>query len=32
MPTDYDLPDRARHGTVLPVTAAELDRVRAAFP
>jgi hypothetical protein len=32
MPADYDLPDRARHGTVLPVTAAELDRVRAAFP
>jgi hypothetical protein len=30
--TDYSLPSRPRHGTVLPVTKAELDRVRAAFP
>jgi hypothetical protein len=29
---DYALPSRPRHGTVLPVTKAELDRVRAAFP
>jgi hypothetical protein len=31
MSTDYDLPARPRHGTVLPVTRAELDRVRAAL-
>ncbi|GGP77422.1 immunoglobulin-like domain-containing protein [Saccharothrix coeruleofusca] len=30
--TDYQLPSRPRHGTVLPVTAAELDRLRGAFP
>ncbi|WP_461120909.1 immunoglobulin-like domain-containing protein [Saccharothrix stipae] len=30
--TGYQLPSRPRHGTVLPVTKAELDRVRAAFP
>ncbi|MCE6999192.1 family 43 glycosylhydrolase [Saccharothrix sp. S26] len=30
--TGYELPSRPRHGTVLPVTKAELDRVRAAFP
>ncbi|MFD1150303.1 immunoglobulin-like domain-containing protein [Saccharothrix hoggarensis] len=30
--TGYSLPSRPRHGTVLPVTKAELDRVRAAFP
>ncbi|NUT48623.1 MAG: glycosyl hydrolase family 43, partial [Saccharothrix sp.] len=29
---NYELPSRPRHGTVLPVTKAELDRVRAAFP
>ncbi|WP_439423080.1 immunoglobulin-like domain-containing protein [Saccharothrix sp. HUAS TT10] len=29
---DHQLPSRPRHGTVLPVTKAELDRVRAAFP
>jgi hypothetical protein len=29
--TNYELPRRPRHGTVLPVTKAELDRVRAAF-
>jgi hypothetical protein len=28
MSTDYDLPSRPRHGTVLPVTDAELDRLR----
>ncbi|MFI9814226.1 immunoglobulin-like domain-containing protein [Saccharothrix variisporea] len=32
MSTSYALPSRPRHGTVLPVTRAELDRVRAAFP
>ncbi|WP_306745254.1 immunoglobulin-like domain-containing protein [Saccharothrix yanglingensis] len=32
MSTDYQLPSRPRHGTVLPVTKAELDRVRAAYP
>jgi hypothetical protein len=32
MSTSYELPRRPRHGTVLPVTKAELDRVRAAFP
>ncbi|WP_225993083.1 glycoside hydrolase family 43 protein [Actinomadura rudentiformis] len=32
IPDDYDLPSRPRHGTVLPITKAELDRVRAAFP
>jgi hypothetical protein len=31
MSPDYDLPARPRHGTVLPVTRAELDRVRAAL-
>ena len=30
--SDYELPARPRHGTVLPVTKAELDRVRAAHP
>ncbi|GAA1275686.1 hypothetical protein GCM10009634_18560 [Saccharothrix xinjiangensis] len=30
--TGYELPSRPRHGTVLPVTKAELDRVRAAYP
>ncbi|QFZ18143.1 immunoglobulin-like domain-containing protein [Saccharothrix syringae] len=30
--TGYELPSRPRHGTVLPVTKAELERVRAAFP
>ncbi len=30
--TDYALPARPRHGTVLPVTQSELDGVRAAFP
>nr|WP_222840716.1 immunoglobulin-like domain-containing protein [Actinosynnema mirum] len=30
--TGYQLPARPRHGTVLPVTKAELDRLRAAFP
>ncbi|MFT7838475.1 LamG-like jellyroll fold domain-containing protein [Saccharothrix sp. BKS2] len=30
--TGYELPSRPRHGTVLPVTKAELDRVRAAHP
>ncbi|MGW3607785.1 immunoglobulin-like domain-containing protein [Micromonospora sp. NPDC005161] len=29
MSTNYQLPSRPRHGTVLPVTQAELDRVRA---
>lgn len=29
--SEYDLPARPRHGTVLPVTAAELARVRAAY-
>jgi hypothetical protein len=29
--TDYELPASPRHGTVLPVTAAELARVRAAY-
>lgn len=28
---DYDLPSRPRHGTVLPVTKAELDRIRGAY-
>ncbi|WP_329445783.1 glycoside hydrolase family 43 protein [Streptomyces canus] len=32
LPSDYQLPSRPRHGTVLPVTAEELARVRAAFP
>ncbi|CAL9510788.1 hypothetical protein SUDANB95_03603 [Actinosynnema sp. ALI-1.44] len=32
MSASYALPSRPRHGTVLPVTRAELDRVRAAFP
>ncbi|GAB2602680.1 hypothetical protein GCM10027168_39690 [Streptomyces capparidis] len=32
IPDDYEMPDRPRHGTVLPVTKAELDRFRAAFP
>ncbi len=32
MVSDYELPARPRHGTVLPVTRAELDRVRAAHP
>jgi hypothetical protein len=31
IPAEYELPSRPRHGTVLPVTKAELDRVRAAF-
>lgn len=31
MSSDYDLPARPRHGTVLPVTSAELDRVREAL-
>lgn len=30
--SDYALPSRPRHGTVLPVTAAELARIRAAYP
>lgn len=30
--SNYRLPSRPRHGTVLPVTAAELAQVRAAFP
>ncbi|WP_443217023.1 immunoglobulin-like domain-containing protein [Saccharothrix sp. ALI-22-I] len=30
--TGYELPSRPRHGTVVPVTKAELDRLRAAFP
>ena len=32
MADSYELPARPRHGTVLPVTRSELDRVRAAFP
>ncbi|NNN31915.1 glycoside hydrolase family 43 protein [Streptomyces sp. S3(2020)] len=32
LPSDYALPSRPRHGTVLPVTAEELARVRAAYP
>ncbi|MEJ2853058.1 MULTISPECIES: immunoglobulin-like domain-containing protein [unclassified Saccharothrix] len=32
MSSSFELPSRPRHGTVLPVTRAELDRVRAAFP
>jgi hypothetical protein len=28
---DYQLPSRPRHGTVLPVTKAELDRLRATY-
>jgi hypothetical protein len=32
LPSDYELPSRPRHGTVLPVTAEELARVRAAYP
>ncbi|GEC10379.1 hypothetical protein SSP24_80340 [Streptomyces spinoverrucosus] len=32
LPSDYQLPSRPRHGTVLPVTAEELARVRAAYP
>ncbi|MEV7889805.1 glycoside hydrolase family 43 protein [Streptomyces sp. NPDC002817] len=32
LPSDYRLPSRPRHGTVLPVTAEELARVRAAYP
>ena len=32
IPDNYDLPARSRHGTVLPVTKAELNGVRAAFP
>ncbi|WBB61881.1 glycoside hydrolase family 43 protein [Streptomyces sp. WMMC500] len=32
IPDDYDMPARPRHGTVLPVTKAELNRIRAAFP
>ncbi|NUT96542.1 MAG: family 43 glycosylhydrolase [Saccharothrix sp.] len=32
MSPSFALPSRPRHGTVLPVTRAELDRVRAAFP
>jgi hypothetical protein len=32
MATSYELPARPRHGTVLPVTRAELERVRAAYP
>ena len=31
MSTGYDLPAHPRHGTVLPVTKAELDRLRRAF-
>jgi hypothetical protein len=31
IPDNYDLPARSRHGTVLPVTKAELNRIRAAF-
>ncbi len=31
IPPEYELPSRPRHGTVLPVTKAELARVRAAF-
>ncbi|MCT2582310.1 glycoside hydrolase family 43 protein [Actinophytocola gossypii] len=30
--TGHELPARPRHGTVLPVTRAELERARAAFP
>ncbi|MCX5358278.1 hypothetical protein OG864_06160 [Streptomyces sp. NBC_00124] len=30
--SDYRLPSPPRHGTVLPVTAEELARVRAAYP
>lgn len=30
--SDYRLPSRPRHGTVLPATAEELARVRVAFP
>ncbi|MFJ8136525.1 family 43 glycosylhydrolase [Streptomyces sp. NPDC096013] len=30
--TDYRLPSRPRHGTVLPVTRAEYDRLLAAYP
>ncbi|MFE6506984.1 immunoglobulin-like domain-containing protein [Nocardioides sp. NPDC057767] len=29
--SDYQLPSRPRHGTVLPVTKAELDRIRTAY-
>src|SRR5690606_2647902 len=29
MSSDYQLPSRPRHGTVLPVTQAELDRIRS---
>lgn len=32
LPGDHALPSRPRHGTVLPVTAEELARVRAAHP
>ncbi|GAB3970421.1 hypothetical protein GCM10029978_043670 [Actinoallomurus acanthiterrae] len=32
IPNDYQMPTRPRHGTVLPVTKAELGRFRAAFP
>ena len=31
MVANYELPSRPRHGTVLPVTKAELDRLRATF-
>ncbi len=31
MSTNYELPGRPRHGTVLPVTQRELDRLRAAY-
>ncbi|WP_406036116.1 family 43 glycosylhydrolase [Nocardioides sp. NBC_00163] len=29
--SDYQLPSRPRHGTVLPVTKAELDRIRTSY-
>lgn len=32
VPDDYDLPASPRHGTVLPVTQAELDALRADLP
>ncbi|WP_186577049.1 immunoglobulin-like domain-containing protein [Aquibacillus kalidii] len=32
VPEDYDLPDRPRHGTVLPVTQAEYDALASTIP
>ena len=29
---DFKFPYRFRHGHVLPITAAEMDRVKAAYP